>query len=311
MEEENTRRYVEKLVEQQYGIAPHACKVIGEGGAGKVYQLSIQKEPYELCVKLYKSASLNEQEAFDLEFLKPHSPIPFPQVYFTSDATEEIPLNTIALEVMDGVSAMNRIFYFASRKKRNASAEKITDALLQIHKIKSSKFGDLRAPAYSAWNDYYYPHAKEVLEKTRESAKKGEVKAHHLAMMELAFSHFDDIFCEQVKEATLIHGDFFVANILVDPKTLLPTAFLDPYGSMWADVEYELFALNNVNSGCFRLYEHYQAKARLSEMCDIKCAFYALFKEFMWYHVYGAKNDDFINLLCKRMKKQLKLYKMF
>lgn len=128
--------------------------------------------------------------------------------------------------------------------------------------------------------------------------------------MELAYSHFNDIFCEDVKQATLIHGDFFIANILVNNKSLEPVAFIDPYESMWADLDYELFALDNVNGNCFNLFETYKSKVSLSKMCEIKCAFYALFKEIMWFQVYGSKSDPFIKGLCKKMEKQLLVYNM-
>ena len=55
------------------------------------------------------------------------------------------------------------------------------------------------------------------------------------------------------------------------PKSLLPQAVIDPYNSMWADREYELFALNNVMGSCFRLYENYKSKVELSRLCDLKC----------------------------------------
>lgn len=168
----------------------------------------------------------------------------------------------------------------------------------------------LKNPTYTSWNAYYYALSTDILEKAWQSVAANRLAPAVAETMELAYRHYPDIFCEEVKQATLIHGDFFVANILIAPKTLEPLAFIDPFESMWADVEYELFALNNVNASCFQLYEAYVRKAQVSKMCAVKCAFYALYKEIMWYQLYGVKYDDFIAGLCEKMKQQLAAYNM-
>ena len=108
----------------------------------------------------------------------------------------------------------------------------------------------------------------------------------------------------------LIHGDYWPANILIDPKSLLPQAVIDPYNSMWADREYELFALNNVMGSCFRLYENYKSKVELSQLCDLKCAFYALYSEVRWFHQLGEGSHPFMWTLAKRLKRQMKRFSL-
>ena len=138
----------------------------------------------------------------------------------------------------------------------------------------------------------------------------GRFRAETCETMEKAFRRYEDIFGEEIRQAVLIHGDYWPANILIDPKSLLPQAVIDPYNSMWADREYELFALNNVMGSCFRLYENYKSKVELSQLCDLKCAFYALYSEVRWFHQLGEGSHPFMWTLAKRLKRQMKRFSL-
>lgn len=282
-----------------------SCDPIGSGGAGIVYKLTFADRLPPVCVKKYTSVGLGERQKADLEILANYSDIPLPKVYFVHNATEEIPLHFLCMEYIPGVSACQNKFYLKSAKKRKAMAAKAIDSLLKIHQVKNNKFGELEHPIYDTWNDYYKPKAFSILQQAEQDALRGRFSTAVVSVMQKAFDAYDQIFYEEVPSASLIHGDFYVANILVNPKTLEPVAFIDPFNSFWADVEYELFALNNVMGSCFKLYENYKSKAAVSQMCDIKCAFYALFAEVLWYQLYGSKSDAFIAGLTKKMQKQM------
>ena len=57
------------------------------------------------------------------------------------------------------------------------------------------------------------------------------------------------------------------------------------------------------------MYETYKKKFQVSEKCDIKCDFYALFHEVYCYITSGVKVDLILQPLVHRMKKDLKKYK--
>ncbi|MGN1160871.1 MAG: hypothetical protein ACI4SX_01360, partial [Candidatus Fimenecus sp.] len=86
---------------------------------------------------------------------------------------------------------------------------------------------------------------------------------------------------------------------------LTPTAIIDPLESKWADKEYDLFQLRNLNGGMFHLYETYKSKFPVSEKCDIKCAFYGLYNEIYCNIMAGSFNQFLIKPVVKRMKKEL------
>lgn len=117
MDTAETQQCLCKLVEAKYAATVQHYKPIGEGSAGKVYQFTINKPPYTLCIKQYKTAALNEQQAYEMAYLGRYSTIKFPEVYFVHNATPEYPVNCMAMEVIAGESAMNRKFFWYPKKK--------------------------------------------------------------------------------------------------------------------------------------------------------------------------------------------------
>ena len=81
---------------------------------------------------------------------------------------------------------------------------------------------------------------------------------------------------------------------------------IDPLESKWADKEYDLFQLRNIGGDSFHFYETYKKKFQVSEKCDMKCDFYALFNEVYCYITSGIKVDFILTPLVLRMKKDLK-----
>lgn len=119
------------------------------------------------------------------------------------------------------------------------------------------------------------------------------------------WAKYDFIFEGEVTEACLIHGDANVMNIMTK-KPFELVGFIDPLDSMYADREYELFQLCNLTGGAFRLYETYKAKHPVSQKCDLKYAFYALFHEINCYLRNGTYTGIIMRSAVMRAKAQLK-----
>lgn len=310
---EQNQELLYQITERGLGTGVLACEPLNSGGSADVYRVRTQGEPGVLCVKVFRSegaAGMARQEAEQVELLAQYSIIPFPRIYFVHAATPEEPIEALGMELMPGVTALNSKFYWRSPAKRKRMSNLSVDSLIQIHTAENERFGPLDAPDCPTWNDFYHPLAKEILEKAERAVDEGRFRAGTYAMMDRAFRRYDDIFGEEVKRAVLIHGDYWQANILIDPKSLIPQAIIDPYNSMWADREYELFALNNVMGSCFKMYENYKSKVELSRLCDLKCAFYALFSEVRWFHQLGEGSHPFMQTLAERMEKQMRRFSM-
>ena len=118
-------------------------------------------------------------------------------------------------------------------------------------------------------------------------AQKGQLTPFMADTVKRAYAQFDRIFYLPITEAVLVHGDYNMWNILVDKKECRVSGVIDPFGCMWADSEFDLYQLNNVNGKHLGLLEAYASKRGLSENCMQKMAFYELFNSVEHYYTSG------------------------
>ena len=298
--------YARTVLEQTLGCAVTKIRFIGGGSFGFVYLAQIDKAPGTVIMKACRTEGICEREACELRLLGKNSLVKIPEVYFTFTATKDIPIDFICMEKADGTDCFTDFKkLFCNKKEKAAFADKVTSALHHWHSITNDRFGLIGSANYEDWLDYYRPFAEDVLITARELEKNGKLERFVLNTMERAWSAFDMIFSEKVEKASLIHGDMNVMNIMTD-RHLNITAFIDPLESKWADKEYELFQLRNLTGDRFGLYETYKKKYPVSEKCDIKTAFYALYHEVYAYIISGNKVMFILLPLVKRIKKELK-----
>ena len=278
---------------------------IGGGSYGYVYACETDKSPYKLIMKACRVDGMCRQEAHAIMLLCEDSLIPMPRVFFTSFSSKDIPLDFICEEFVEGKNCLSpALTVFSSKKAKKEFADRITDAMGFWHRKTNDKFGLIDNAVFDTWLDYYKPFAFEILETARAFCNAGKLGKDVLLVMEKAWDNFDYIFSEHVENAVLIHGDLNTMNIMAD-RHLKPTAIIDPLESKWADKEYDLFQLRNLNGEMFNLYETYKSKFSVSEKCDIKCAFYGLYNEVYCNIMAGGFNKFLIKPVVKRMKKEL------
>ena len=246
--------FAKTVLENTYGAIVNSIEYVGGGSFGFVYKAEIDKEPFTVIMKACRTDGICAREASELTLLGANSLIKIPKVYFTYNATAEIPIDCKAV--------------------------------------------------YDEWLDFYQPFASDILACARELCKSGKLEKKVIHTMERAWSAFDYIFSDKVETASLIHGDMNVMNIMSD-KHLKPLAIIDPLESKWADNEYELFQLRNLTGDKFGLYETYKAKYPVSDKCDIKTSFYALYHEVYAYIISGTKVNFILMPLVKRMNREL------
>jgi hypothetical protein len=228
-----------------------------------------------------------------------------PEVYFTFEAADSVPMDFICMQDMPGTDCFTDFKkLLCSKKQKAAFADAVTDALGCWHARTNGRFGLVGDAAYGSWLEYYRPFAFEVLRQARTLTHTGRLAPRVLTAMERAWEAFPVIFGEEVKTASLVHGDVNVMNILSDGR-LRPTAIIDPLETKWADREYELFQLRNLTGDRFGLYEAYKKKFPVSLACDLKTAFYALYHEIYAYVLSGVKADFILKPLVRRMEAAL------
>ena len=296
------------VLEKKFNCKTESIKYIGGGSFGYVYLAEINKEPHKIIMKACRTAGMCEREALELKTLGKDSIIKIPKVYFTYLADSEIKIDFICMEFVEGTDCFtNPRFLLKPGKVKRDFADKVTSAMRVWHETENDKFGPLDNAVYDSWLDYYKPVAEDILVAARRLYKEGRLEKQVIDTMEKAWKAFDMIFSEPVKKAGLIHGDLNVMNIMAD-KNLNPTAIIDPLESKWADIEFDLFQLRNLSGEKFGLYKMYKKKYPVSEKCDLKTSFYALFHEIYCYIISGVKINFILMPLVKRMNRELRAY---
>ena len=293
------------VLENTYNAKVTGIKYVGGGSFGFVYKAEIDKEPFTIIMKACRTEGICEREASELTLLGADSLIKIPEVYFTFFATDAIPIDFIGMEFVSGTNCFTDFAKLLNtKKKKERFADEITTVIHHWHEQTNDKFGLIGNAVYDEWLDFYKPFASDILDCARELADSGKLEKKVIDTMERAWSAFDYIFSDKVETPSLIHGDMNVMNIMSD-KHLKPLAIIDPLESKWADNEYELFQLRNLTGDKFDLYETYKAKYPVSDKCDIKTSFYALYHEVYAYIISGTKVNFILIPLVKRMNREL------
>lgn len=302
---EQAQAYAVKVAKENTDKTVKLVKYMGGGSFGKAVKVTFEDKE-SVVIKFLRAEGMLEKEAGDLTLLGKKCSVKMPAVLFVRHKDEDVPADCYAMEYIEGKPMIyDSALYFASKKKRRAIAEKITEGLHSLHECKSAKFGDISNPDCDSWTEFYKPFAEQILVKAKELADKGEIKKDIVDTMQRAWEKFDIIFEEEVKDACLIHGDLNVVNIMVDKSHNLK-AFIDPLNSCYADREYDLFQFYNLTGKRFSLGEVYAEKYGVSKRFYDKMAFYGLFNEVFCYIKSGVLVGFIMRPLVKNMQKRLK-----
>ena len=307
---EQTNAFVKAIVIEHYDCDVLNIKYVGGGSFGFVYKIELPVSPYKLIVKAFRVDGMHKNEAAALNTLRQNTLIHLPAVYFTVDANDDIPMDFIVEEYVSGTDCFTDFRkLFKSKKKKQQFADSIVEALAHWHGITNEKFGSLDKPEYDDWLDYYKPFAKDVLATAVQMNKDGKINDKTIKTMQIAWKNFEYIFCEPIRQASLIHGDLNVMNVMSDDDLNI-TAIIDPLDCKWADKEFELFQLRNLTGNFFRLYDTYKAKYPVSKNVDLKCAFYGVYHEIYCYISSGRHTEIILKIAVNRLRKELKKAKL-
>lgn len=276
------------------------------GGAySHVYKSKDEATGTAIIVKIYLKNGFMQQEIRELEELRKYSGVAVPQVYGYHFGDENIN-DMFFMESMPGIPVRYISFDNETEKKRIADA--VVDAHIALHNvINPNGFGDLDCDVCSrSWEtlfrnriDGYYRHLSEV--------KESPVSVKARELINEAYYSFDSVFTEPVREARLIHGDFKMKNVLIDPKTFKLTAMLDPMGCCYGDRESDLFPyINHPADVKFNLLENYASTVCLSDKFPLKNMYYFLWNEVKLYVFMGYCMNDVYERLGENIHNMLK-----
>ena len=272
---------LEELIEKYQGKKHKSLRHIGGGFYADVYRADYDGEC--IIVKSYKCNGIRSGEISQVEVLSRYALFPMPEFLWVHKSDDIFSQDVLAMKLLPGQNG-GGVFYL-KKSKRAAIAEQVIDNLIGFHSVRNSEgFGEIGSDVrYASFNEYYKARAGEILSKAEKLFEKRELDSYVLDVMKKAYESFDKIFYLPITEASLIHGDYNMWNILIDRKDCTVSAVIDPCGCMWGDSEYDLYQLNNANGKYYRLLDTYRKKRTLSENFNQKMAFYELFTEIEHY----------------------------
>lgn len=279
------------LYQAKTGCAPVRAERLGGGYYADVYRMHTETGVCPDVIKVYKAKGMMAQECASLAVLRAHALFPMPQVLWTHTAGESCPFDVMAMEYLAGENG-GGVWYF-SKRKREQLAEQVVDNLIAWHCTENpAGFGALDAKEFSpSWQTYYFEKAQSILNMAEEMCRNRQLPRETVQTMRRAIERFDTVFSQPICQASLIHGDYNMWNVLVNKKSCTVTAVIDPCNCMWADSELDLYQLNNANGKHLGLLTAYAKKRPLSENFGAKCAFYELFTEIEHYYHSGHPID--------------------
>lgn len=302
----NNENLIINSINKNLGLSAENIYPLGNGASGSVYRVVCNRRTQEIAVKISQHPELMKQEFEMLSFLKNNTSSKIPDVYYF-DNSEGTAI--IAMQYINGISGTDKAIKFSLKKKH--LAESIVNNLLVIQRAKNDRFGPYDNAVYDTWQEYYKSFATEIYEFSLHMHSENKLDGTVMEAVALSFENFDKIFCDKISPPTLIHGDYWLPNFIIDKKSMELLSVVDPFNVMWADLEYELFAMTVGYGKKLRLYEIYKSKVNVSKYCDIKLEMYALYSELLWYKKLGKVTHSYLKFRAKRLLKEMKKHKIF
>lgn len=296
--------YAVTAVGERNAASVESVKYLGGGSFGRAYRIAFA-DGGRIVVKLLRAGNMMQKEVRDLGLIRKYCTVSVPRVLFSREADDAIPVDLYAMDLMKGKNVFLCLsMLFQGRKKRLRFADEVTSALHAVHGCVNEYFGDTAGATDREWTDFYKPFAAEVLAAAERECEAGKLSPKVIAVMRAAWERFGEIFEERVERACLVHGDLNVANIMVGKNGRLK-GFIDPFHSLYADPEYDLFQFNNLTGKRFFLAETYRRKYGESAHCDAKLAFYGLWNEVFCLIRTGVSVGFLMRPLVKNLRRRL------
>lgn len=297
----DTELLIRKAVKERLGLDAEKISPSGKGASGSVYRTVCDAGRRIMAVKISSHPELMRQEYEMLSFLRARTESKIPEVYFFDEREGR---GIIAMEFIDGVSGSDRSLLLRPHKRH--LAESIVDNLITLQKAKGEKFGPFDNPVYDSWQEYYRELSEEIYSFSLSKHKEKALDSRVMKAVELSCKSLDLILGSETCTPTLIHGDYWMPNFIIDKKSMELLCAVDPFNVMWAEPEYELFAMTVGYGKRLHLYELYKSKVPVSENCDMKLEMYALYSELLWYKRLGSIDHSYLKKRADRLLKEMK-----
>jgi fructosamine-3-kinase len=230
-------------IEGALGERLSSARPMGGGCIGEVYRVELESGATLVAKVDREGESHLEREAYMLRYLREHSDLPVPEVFYGSE-------KLLVMQFVEGTNS------FSDEAQRHAAG-----LLAGLHGLTAEAYGHERDtligslsqpnPWTESWIEFFREHRLLYLAKVAREA--GQLPADLHERVEKLAGKLDD-FIEEPEGPSLIHGDVWNGNVLAEERRI--TAFLDP-AIYHADPEIELAFISLFNSFGDPFFERY------------------------------------------------------
>lgn len=268
------RAEVELLMQKAFGSSVRDAELVGEGAESFVQLVHLNREPHRVAVKWMKHHGFGEPMVHQLRVLRKHAGDLVPEVYFYHTPTEDLPQEACVMEYVPGVPASN--LPPPPQDVQEQLANETIEHLLRWHSVRNPQgYGGLDGPFYPKWTDYYMPKVLETranMENKEDTS--GQPAEFVLQIADRSIQAADKIIGHISDGAVLNHGDIWMPNVLVDPKTVRVLAIIDPVQADWSEAEMDLIPMSWPWGDGDYLMKVYREHVELDDGFDIRFPFY-------------------------------------
>lgn len=281
------------------GLIVQGMKPLQGGAFHRVYRFQTNGEPRWVVAKLTDQPNHPAllREAACLRFCHKENALPVPKVWAVSGQSSFWEGSFLLMEYLSGthwaaveVSMEGRIFF----------QRQLAQALVRLHTHRRETYGPLGGTeSFVTWLDRFGPifqHHFELVREQLSSSSRFQIDKL-LGKMDVWFS--------QSGPPTLIHGDLWASNILVNdahPDRPQLLGFVD-CEMEYADVEYELAYLRLFGTVGDSFFEYYQQHHTLRSGFQERCLLYWLNTMLQQIHLFGSKYVGACERMVARVKK--------
>lgn len=223
------------------------------GSVNRVLEFVLDREPGSVVAKIRDRGKpgFYDAEARSLQFYRDKTHFPVPQPLAIIEDDKDFDGTILILQKINGTTLeAARV----SDTGKHVFQTELAAAVAELHSHKASRFGPtVPEQTHDNWLDLFGPTAERIVEQTRGILPSScrEVLDHVVRYLDLWLDH--------KPTPTLIHGDLWANNILINdghPDQPRILAFIDGQAT-YADPEYELAYLQLFGTAGKTFFETY------------------------------------------------------
>jgi fructosamine-3-kinase len=270
------------------------------GMVNSVLELLTDGKPESVVAKLSSRPGHRgfEHEHRVLHWLRENTGFPVPLPYGCDVSGDVFPGSCLMMERLTGDN-LGHVSVTAS--ERGEIECQTARAVAALHEQRRTTYGSALNPegdGLARWVDDFGPRIRSEFEEVADRLSPFARKSIGAVLDDL------ERWLPEAGEPTLVHGDLWATNIIVDP--LAPggphlTGFVDG-GCNYTDVEYELAYLLVFRTAGAAFFNEYQQRHALRDGFDIRCRVY--WTNTMLLHVRVFGDEHYVNA-CEGLAREL------